>query len=327
MNTRKLGNSDLDITPVGFGAWAIGGGGWEYSWGPQNDTESIAAIHKALELGVNWIDTAAVYGLGHSEKIVSRAVKEWRGKQPYVFTKCVMRWDAAGKITPNHSAASIRRECEDSLRRLQVDAIDLYQIHWPPQDNGPGLEEAWQTVAALQQEGKVRWIGVSNFDAAQLKRAGKIAPVTSLQPPYSILRRKIEEETLPYCENQGIGVIVYSPMFSGMLTGGMTRERAAALPADDHRKRNPEFREPRLSKNLELAEKLKENGARHGHTAGEVAIAWTLRNPAVAGAIVGARSAKQSGEVFRAGDFRLSAEEIEQIEGVAGNIALAKAAY
>ena len=327
MNTRKLGNSDLDITAVGFGAWAIGGGGWEYSWGPQSDTESIAAIHKALELGVNWIDTAAVYGLGHSEKIVSRAVKEWRGKQPYVFTKCVMRWDAAGKITPNHSAASIRRECEDSLRRLQVDAIDLYQIHWPPQDNGPGLEEAWQTVAALQQEGKVRWIGVSNFDAAQLKRAGKIAPVTSLQPPYSILRRKIEEETLPYCENQGIGVIVYSPMFSGMLTRGMTRERAAALPADDHRKRNPEFREPRLSKNLELAEKLKENGARHGHTAGEVAIAWTLRNPAVAGAIVGARSAKQSGEVFRAGDFRLSAEEIEQIEGVAGNIALAKAAY
>ena len=327
MNTRKLGNSDLDITPAGFGAWAIGGGGWEYGWGPQNDAESIAAILEALELGVNWIDTAAVYGLGHSEQIVSRAIKEWRGKRPYVFTKCVMRWDAAGKITPNHSATSIRRECEDSLRRLQVNAIDLYQIHWPPQDNGPGLEEAWQTLAALQQEGKVRWIGVSNFDAAQLKRAGKIAPVTSLQPPYSILRRKVEEQTLPYCESQGIGVIVYSPMFSGMLTGGMTRERAAALPADDHRKRNPEFREPRLSKNLELAEKLKEIGARHGHTAGKVAIAWTLRNPAVTGAIVGARSAKQSGEVFRAGDFRLSAEEIEQIEGVAGNIALAKAAY
>jgi len=327
MNTRKLGNSDLDITPAGFGAWAIGGGGWEYGWGPQNDAESILAILEALELGVNWIDTAAVYGLGHSEQIVSRAIKEWRGKQPYVFTKCVMRWDAAGKITPNHSATSIRRECEDSLRRLQVNAIDLYQIHWPPQDNGPGLEEAWQTLAALQQEGKVRWIGVSNFDAAQLKRAGKIAPVTSLQPPYSILRRKIEEETLPYCESQGIGVIVYSPMFSGMLTGGMTRERAAALPAGDHRKRNPEFREPRLAKNLELAEKLKEIGARHGHTAGKVAIAWTLRNPAVTGAIVGARSAKQAEEVFRAGDFRLSAEEIDQIEGVAGNIALAKAAY
>ena len=327
MNTRKLGNSDLHITTVGFGAWAIGGGGWEYSWGPQDDAESITAIHKALELGANWIDTAAVYGLGHSEEIVSRAASGWRGRRPYIFTKCILRWDAAGKISPSHSAASIRKECEGSLRRLHVDVIDLYQIHWPPADNGPGLEEAWQTLAALQKEGKVRSIGVSNFDAAQLRRAEKIAPVTSLQPPYSILRRKIEEETLPYCESQGIGVIVYSPMFSGMLTGGMTRERAAALPADDHRKRNPEFREPRLSKNLELAEKLKEIGARHGHTAGKVAIAWTLRNPAVTGAIVGARSAKQAEEVFRAGDFRLSVEEIDQIEGVAGNIALAKAAY
>lgn len=326
MNTRKLGNSDLHITPVGFGAWAIGGGGWEYSWGPQNDAESIAAIHKALELGVNWIDTAAVYGLGHSEEIVSRAVQDWRGARPYVFTKCVLRWDAAGKIAPNHSAASIRKECEDSLRRLQVNVIDLYQIHWPPEDNGSGLEQAWQTLAALQKDGKVRWIGVSNFDAAQLNRANKIASVTSLQPPYSILRRKIEEETLPYCESHGIGVIVYSPMFSGMLAGGMTRERAAALPEDDHRKRNPEFREPKLSKNLELAEKLKEVGTRHGRTAGEVAIAWTLRNPAVTGAIVGARSAKQAEQVFRGGDFRLGAEEIEQIEAVAGNIALAKAA-
>lgn len=326
MNTRKLGNSDLHITPVGFGAWAIGGGGWEYSWGPQNDTESIEAIHKALELGVNWIDTAAVYGLGHSEEVVSRAVKEWRGARPYVFTKCSMRWDATGKITLNHSAASIRKECEDSLRRLQVNVIDLYQIHWPPPDNGPGLEESWQTLAALQKEGKMRWIGVSNFDAAQLKRAEKIAPVTSLQPPYSILRGQIEEETLPYCEKRGIGVIVYSPMFSGMLTGAMTRERAAALPADDHRKRNPEFLEPRLSKNLELVEKLKEIGARHRRTAGEVAIAWTLRNPVVTGAIAGARNAKQAEQVFRAGDFRLDAEEIAQIESFAGKIAKGKAA-
>jgi aryl-alcohol dehydrogenase-like predicted oxidoreductase len=326
MNIRKLGNSDLHITPVGFGAWAIGGGDWEYSWGPQNDAESIAAIHKALELGVNWIDTAAVYGLGHSEEIVSRAVKEWSGARPYVFTKCVLRWDVARRIAPNHSAASIREECEDSLRRLGVNVIDLYQVHWPPQDNGPALEEAWQTLTALQKEGKVRWIGVSNFDVAQLKRADKIAPVTSLQPPYSILRRKIEEETLPYCENHRIGVIVYSPMFSGMLSGAMTRERAAALPADDHRKRNPEFREPKLSKNLELAEKLKEIGALHGRTAGEVAIAWTLRNPVVTGAIIGARSAKQAEQVFRAGDLRLGAEEIGQIEVVAGNIALAKAA-
>lgn len=326
MNTRKLGNSDLHITPIGFGAWAIGGGGWEYSWGPQNDAESIAAIHKALELGVNWIDTAAVYGLGHSEEIVSRAVKEWRGARPYVFTKCTLRWDAAGKITLNHSAASIRKECEEGLKRLQINAIDLYQMHWPPEDNGPGLEEAWQTLAALQKEGKVRWIGVSNFDAAQLKRAERIAPVTSLQPPYSILRRKIEEQTLPYCESQGIGVIVYSPMFSGMLTGGMTRERAAALPADDHRKRNPEFREPKLSKNLELVEKLKEIGARHNLTPGEVAITWTLRKPVVTGAIVGARSARQAEQVFRSADFRLSPEEIDEIESFAGKIALAKAA-
>ena len=206
--------------------------GWEYSWGPQSDAESIAAMHKALELGVNWIDTAAVYGLGHSEEIVSRAIKESRRARPYIFTKCGLRWDAAGKITPAHSAASIRKECEESLGRLQVDAIDLYQIHWPPPDNGRGLEEAWRTLGALQKEGKVRWIGVSNFDAAQLKRAEEIAPVISLQPPYSILRRKIEDEALPYCETRGIGVIVYSPMFSGMLTGGMTRERAAALPAD-----------------------------------------------------------------------------------------------
>lgn len=326
MNTRKLGNSDLQITPVGFGAWAIGGGGWEYGWGPQNDADSIAAIHKALELGVNWIDTAAVYGLGHSEEVVSRAVKEWRGARPCVFTKCTMRWDAKGRITLNHSAASVRQECEESLRRLQVSVIDLYQIHWPPPDNGPGLEEAWGTLAALQKEGKVRWIGVSNFDAAQLSRAEKIAPVTSLQPPYSILRRQIEEETLPYCEKHGIGVIVYSPMFSGMLSGGMTRERAAALPADDHRKRNPEFQELRLSKNLELVAKLKEIGARHGRSAGEVAIAWTLRKPVATGAIVGARNAKQAEQVFRAGDFRLSAEEINEIESFAGKIAKAKAA-
>ena len=326
MNTRKLGNSDLQITPVGFGAWAIGGGGWEYGWGPQNDVDSIAAIHKALELGVNWIDTAAVYGLGHSEEVVSRAVKEWRGARPYVFTKCTMRWDAKGKITLNHSAASIRQECEESLRSLKVSVIDLYQIHWPPPDNGPSLEEAWGTLAALQKEGKVRWIGVSNFDSAQLSRAEKIAPVTSLQPPYSMLRRQIEEETQPYCEKHGIGVIAYSPMFSGMLSGGMTRERAAALPVDDHRKRNPEFQEPRLSRNLELAEKLKEIGARHGRGAGEVAIAWTLRKPVVTGAIVGARNAEQAEEVFRAGDFRLTAEEIAEIESFAGKIAKAKAA-
>jgi len=321
MNTRKLGNSDLHITPVGVGAWAIGGSGWAYSWGEQNDLDSIAAIHRALELGVNWIDTAAIYGLGHSEKVVARALKEWRGARPHVFTKCILTWNDKGEISPVFSATSIRKECEESLKRLEVSTIDLYQAHWPPQDNGPGLEEAWQTLAALQKEGKVRWIGVSNFDAAQIKRAQKIAPVTSLQPPYSILRRQIEHETLPYCEQQGIGVIVYAPMFSGMLTGAMTRERAAALPANDFRSRNPEYKEPKLSQNLALVEILKHIGARHGRSAGEVAIAWTLRNPAVTGAIVGSRSAKQAEGVMGAADFRLSESEIAEIEKASSGIA------
>ncbi len=327
MDTRTLGNSDLRITPIGFGAWAIGGGNWEFAWGPQDDKESIGAIHKALELGVNWIDTAAVYGLGHSEEIVARALKDWRGARPYVFTKCVRTWDESSrKITSNHSAASIRKECENSMRRLQVETIDLYQMHWPPADNGPALEEAWQALVDLKKEGKVRWVGVSNFDAAQLRRAEKIAPVTSLQPPYSILRRQIEAETLPYCEKHSIGVIVYSPMFSGMLTGGMTRERAASLPPDDHRSRNPEFKEPKLSKNLELVEKLKEIGARHGRSSGEVAIAWTLRTSAVTAAIVGSRNAKQAEGVMRTGEFRLNPQEIAEIDAFSVNIAKAKAA-
>ena len=317
METRKLGNSDLKITPVGYGAWAIGGGGWEFAWGPQDDADSIAAIHRALELGVNWIDTAAVYGLGHSEEIVARALKEWSGPRPHVFTKCVLTWDEKGKINQVFSAGCIRRECDDSLRRLQAETIDLYQIHWPPADNGPGLEEAWQTLAALRKEGKVRWIGVSNFNVEQLKRAEKIAPITSLQPPYSIIRRAIEKEVLPHCERQGIGVIGYAPMASGLLTGAMTRERAAALPADDFRTRNPEFREPRLSKNIELVERLRRVGERHGRTPGEVAIAWTLRHPVVTGAIVGARNAKQAEGVMRAGELKLSPEEIAEIEGAA----------
>jgi len=211
METRKLGNSDLKITPVGFGAWAVGGSGWEFAWGPQDDKDSIAAIHRALELGINWIDTAAVYGTGHSEEVVARALKEWSGPRPFVFTKGVLTWDSTRKITPNHSAASIRRECEDSLRRLHTETIDLYQMHWPPSDNGSSLEEAWQAMNDLQKAGKVRWIGVSNFNAAQIQRAERIAPVTSLQPPYSLIRRKIEEETLPYCLKQGIGVISYAP--------------------------------------------------------------------------------------------------------------------
>jgi aryl-alcohol dehydrogenase-like predicted oxidoreductase len=312
----------LDITPVGFGAWAIGGVGYDFGWGPQEDADSIAAIHRALELGVNWIDTAAVYGIGHSEEMVARALKEWKGARPHVFTKCAMRWDAKGKVTKVHKADSIRQECEDSLRRLEVDVIDLYQIHWPPEDNGPALEESWQAMAELQQQGKVRWIGVSNYDAGQMKRLEKIAPVTSLQPPYSMLRRKIETEILPHCEQNHIGVIVYSPMLSGLLTGAMTRERAANLPADDWRRNNPEFREPKLTKNLELVERLRAVGTRYGRTPGEVAIAWTLRLPAVTGAIVGARNAKQAEGVMRAGELKLTPQDLAEIEGSAAAMAV-----
>jgi aryl-alcohol dehydrogenase-like predicted oxidoreductase len=317
MHTRKLGHSDMHITPVGFGAWAAGGPGWDFAWGPQDDTDSIAAIHRSLELGVNWIDTAAVYGVGHSEEIVARALREWKGPRPYIFTKCSMRWDKNGRVSKVHTAESIRQECADSLRRLKIDVIDLYQMHWPPEDNGPGLEEAWRTMADLQKEGKVRWIGVSNFDAPQIQRAEKITPVTSLQPPYSLLRRRIESEILPYCERRGIGVIVYSPMLSGLLTGAMTRERAANLPPDDWRRNNPEFREPKLSKNLELVERLRKVGARYNTTAGAIAIAWTLRLPAVTGAIVGSRSAAQAEGVMRAGEIKLTPQDLAEIEGTA----------
>lgn len=324
MQTRKLGNSDLNITPVGFGAWAIGGAGWDFAWGAQEDADSIAAIHRALELGVNWIDTAAVYGMGHSEEVVARALKDWKGSRPYLFTKCGMRWDARGRVTKVHKRDSIIEECEDSLRRLQVDAIDLYQIHWPPEDNGPEVEESWRTMADLKKQGKVRWIGVSNYNVDQMKRLEKIAPLTSDQPPYSLLRRKIENDVLPHCEERSIGTIIYSPMLSGMLTGAMTKDRAESLPADDWRTRNPEFREPKLSKNLELVERMRTVGKRHNRTPGEVAIAWVLRLPAVTGAIVGSRSAKQAEGVMRAGEFTLSRQDIAEIEGA---VAIAQAAH
>ena len=314
METRKLGNSDMHVTRVGYGAWAIGGSGWEFAWGSQDDADSIAAIHKALELGANWIDTAAVYGLGHSEEVVARAVKEWRGSRPYIFTKCGLRWDDRGRVIKVLKGDSIRQECEASLRRLQVDVIDLYQIHWPPDDSGLDLEEGWRALAELQKAGKVRWIGVSNFSVEQIKRAEKIAPVTSLQPPYSLIRRQIEKETLPYCEQRGIGVVAYSPMASGLLTGAMTRERIERLPDDDWRKHNPEFREPDLSKNLALVERLRKVAARYGRTPGEVAIAWTLRLPAVTGAIVGARHARQAEQVMRAGELTLTPRDISEIE-------------
>jgi aryl-alcohol dehydrogenase-like predicted oxidoreductase len=314
MQTRKLGNSDLQITPVGYGAWAVGGSGWQFAWGSQDDDDSIAAIHTALELGVNWIDTAAVYGLGHSEEVVGRALRSWSGPRPYIFTKCGLRWDSKGQVQKVLSADSIRREVEDSLRRLSVDVIDLYQIHWPPDPDSTALEAGWSTMADLKGEGKVRWIGVSNFNVKQLRRARAIAPVTSLQPPYSLLHREVEEEVLPYCLREGIGVIVYSPMASGMLTGAMTRERAAKLPENDWRKTHPDFTEPNLSRNLELVERLREVARRHNRSIGEVAIAWTLRHPAVTGAIVGARNARQAAGVMRAGDLRLNDKEVNEIE-------------
>jgi aryl-alcohol dehydrogenase-like predicted oxidoreductase len=315
MQTRKFGNSDLLITRVGYGAWAIGGSGWQFAWGSQDDNQSIAAIHRALELGVNWIDTAAVYGLGHSEEVVGRALKEWRGSRPYVFTKCGLRADAKGEVQKVLSANSIRGEIEDSLRRLAVDVIDLYQIHWPPDPDSAALEEGWSTLADLKREGKVRWIGVSNFNVQQLHRAQAIAPVTSLQPRYSLVHREIEDEILPYCMSEGIGVIVYSPMASGLLTGAMTRERAARLPKDDWRREDPDFTEPHLSHNLVLVERLRELANRHNRSVGEVAIAWALRNPAVTGAIVGARNAQQAEGVMRAGELDLTEDEVNEIEG------------
>jgi len=321
MKTRKLGNSDLHITPVGYGAWAIGGSGWQFAWGSQDDSDSIAAIHRALELGVNWIDTAAVYGLGHSEEVVARALKSWPGPQPYVFTKCGLRWDADGNVRKVLNADSIRREVEDSLRRLSVEVIDLYQIHWPPDPDSAELEEGWSTLASLQRQGKVRWIGVSNFTVQQLRRAQAVASVTSLQPRYSLVHREVEDQVLPYCNRENIGVIVYSPMASGLLTGAMTRERVAKLSKDDWRRTHPDFTEPNLSRNLALVEHLHQIARRHNRSAGEVAIAWTLHNAAVTGAIVGARNAQQAEGVMRAGELRLTDQDVSEIDSFVGETA------
>ena len=311
MQKKQFGNTDMQITPVGFGSWAIGGGDWAFGWGAQDDGDAIAAIERAVELGINWIDTAAVYGLGHSEELVAKAVAGMKNR-PWIFTKCSLVWDARRQMGNSLKADSIRRECEGSLKRLNVDAIDLYQIHWPNPE--ADLEEGWQEMARLKEEGLVRHIGVSNFSVDQLRRIIPIAPVATLQPPYSMLRPAIEQTLLPFCMEQNIGVIVYSPMLSGMLSGAMTRERAANFSADDWRRNNKEFQEPRLSANLELVELLKRIGTPHGRSAGEVAIAWTLRHPAVTGAIVGGRNAAQVEGVVGAAEFRLSAEEIGVIE-------------
>ena len=318
MNTVRLGRTDLDITPVGFGCWAIGGGNWAYGWGPQNDHQAIEAIIAATELGINWIDTAAVYGLGHAEELVGEALRGMNNR-PLIFTKCSLVWDTSRNVTNCLKADSILRECEASLKRLGIEAIDLYQVHWPNPDED--IEEGWQTLAKLQEEGLVRHIGVSYFSVEQMQRAEAIAPVASLQPPYSMLRRGIEEKILPYCQEHNIGVIVYSPMLSGMLSGAMTLDRAINLPKNDWRRNNKEFQEPRLSKNIELVELLRSIGRAYEASPGEVAIAWTLNNPAVTGAIVGGRSADQVKGTYGAASLRLTDEDIQAIEKFIASVA------
>jgi aryl-alcohol dehydrogenase-like predicted oxidoreductase len=311
LRTAQLGGTGMEITRVGFGAWALGGGGWEFAWGPQRDEESIAAIHRALELGINWIDTAAAYGFGHSEQVVGRALNGLR-ERPYVFTKCSLLDDGTGHVVHSLKRDSVLREAEASLERLGIDVIDLYQIHWPIPDED--IEEGWSALAELKEQGLVRHIGVSNFDVGQLRRIESIAPVETLQPEYSLVVRDAEEELLPFAEREGIGVIVYSPMGSGLLTGAMTRERIESLPDDDWRKRDPRFLEPQLSQHLALAARLQVVADRYGTTPGAVAVAWTLRNPAVDGAITGFRRPDQVDPIVMAANLELSDADVAEIE-------------
>jgi aryl-alcohol dehydrogenase-like predicted oxidoreductase len=312
LKTTQLGQTGMEITRVGFGAWAIGGGGWEFGWGPQDDEESIEAIRHALEQGINWIDTAAAYGFGHSEEIVGRAL-EGVAARPFVFTKCSLLEGPGRTVVHNLSRDSILREVGDSLARLGVDAIDLYQIHWPIPDED--IEEGWRALADLRDEGLVRHIGVSNFDVDQLRRIEQIAPVETLQPQYSLIERDAEAELLPFAEREGIGTIVYSPMGSGLLTGRMTRERIENLADDDWRKRDQRFNEPQLSANLALVARLQAVAERHDTTPGAVAIAWTLRHPAVDGAIVGFRRPDQVDPILPAANLELTDQDISEIQG------------
>jgi aryl-alcohol dehydrogenase-like predicted oxidoreductase len=312
LQTVPLGNTGLEITRIGFGAWAIGGGGWEFGWGPQEDEESIAAIHRALEGGLNWIDTAAAYGFGHSEEIVGRALAGM-SERPYVFTKCSLLEGPGRRVVHNLKRDSVMREAEDSLKRLGIDAIDLYQIHWPNPD--PDIEEGFGALAELKQQGLVGHIGVSNFDVQQLRRVQQIAPVETLQPQYSLIERDVEEELLPFAESEGIGVIVYSPMGSGLLTGAMSRERIEQMPDDDWRKGDPRFQEPQLSENLALVDRLKAVADRHGTVPGAVAAAWTLANSAVDGAIVGFRRPDQVDPLLAAASLELTSDEVAEIGG------------
>jgi aryl-alcohol dehydrogenase-like predicted oxidoreductase len=314
METTLLGKTGLDITRVGFGAWAIGGGGWEMGWGPQADAHSITAINRALELGVNWIDTAAAYGFGHSEQVVGHALAGLpNGQRPYVFTKASLIEGPGRTIVHSLKRDSIVREAEASLRRLGIDAIDLYQVHWPIPDND--IEEGWAAFAELQEQGLVRHIGVSNFTVEQLRRAQQIAPVETVQPPYSLIERDAEAELLPFAEREAIGVLAYSPMASGLLTGAMTRQRITQMPEDDWRKHDSNFQEPRLSGHLALVERLRTVADRHTTTPGAVAIAWTLHNPAVDGAIVGFRRPTQVDPLVGAANLRLDANDVATIEG------------
>jgi aryl-alcohol dehydrogenase-like predicted oxidoreductase len=312
MQTRQLGYTDLRLTTVGFGAWAVGGP-WAFGWGPQDDDASIAAIQRGLDLGINWIDTAAAYGLGHSEEMVGKAIKG-RRDSVIVATKCGLAWDdpSTRSVINRLKAWSVRQEAENSLKRLGVDVIDLYQIHWPNPD--PDIEEGWTEIAKLVEEGKIRYAGVSNFSVAQIKRAQAIHPVASLQPPYHMLERRVESELLDYCAANGIGVVAYSPMASGLLTGKYTAEKIAALPDGDWRKRAGRFTEPELSANLALIEKLRPIVERNGHTLGQLAVAWVLRRPEVTSAIVGARAPRQIEEIVLAGDWTLTTPEIAEIE-------------
>ena len=307
---RRLGRGGPEITTVGFGAWAAGGP-WLVGWGPQSDDDSVAAIRRYLELGGNWIDTAAIYGLGHSEEVVGRAIKGLPRDEVLVFTKCGRVPDAEGKPHGDLRPESIRREMDASLRRLGVDHVDLYQIHWPDKETGTPVEDSWATMAALQDEGKARWIGVSNFDVPLLTTCEAVRHVDSLQPPFSLLRRDAEAETLPWCRENGTGVICYSPMQNGLLSGSFDLSRVAE---DDWRRRNEMFQEPRLTQNLQFVERLRPIAERHGGTVGQLAIAWTLANPAVTGAIVGARNPGQVEENVRAMGFRLSDDDLAEIE-------------
>ena len=313
MKTRILGNSGVSLSVIGLGTWAIGGGGWKFSWGPQDDKESTAAISRAMDLGINWIDTAPVYGLGHAEQVVGRALQRIN-KKPFIATKCGLVWDDRRKITGCLKRESIRREAEQSLRRLKIETIDLYQIHWPNPDSD--IEEAWEAVGELISEGKVRYAGVSNFNLEQLNRISRIRQPVSLQNPYSILECDLEQELIGHCAGAagGIGILAYSPMQKGLLTGGFTRKRIEGLSPDDHRRRDAHFREPRLGVNLELVAKLQVIASNKNITIGQLAVAWVLRQEAVTSAIVGTRRPEQIEEIVQAGEITLTNEEKEAID-------------